>query len=68
MKRITAVTPVSLASYGCDQSASLCKMTECYQNQNGGKTCCCPTDLCNTSKLHLKWTSMLIAAVFFVLF
>ncbi|EYC36349.1 hypothetical protein Y032_0906g2971 [Ancylostoma ceylanicum] len=66
--KITALIPVSLATYGCDQSASLCKAVECYDNQNGGKTCCCATDFCNESNIHLSNSVIIMSVLFYVLF
>uniref|UniRef100_A0A6F7PXY1 UPAR/Ly6 domain-containing protein n=1 Tax=Haemonchus contortus TaxID=6289 RepID=A0A6F7PXY1_HAECO len=63
--KITAVLPVSLATYGCDQSAALCKINGCYDNQNGGLTCCCSTDLCNTSTNNLP---VYLSAAFLILY
>ncbi|KAK6752417.1 hypothetical protein RB195_003691 [Necator americanus] len=65
--KITAFIPVSLSTYGCDQSASLCKTSGCYDNQNGGKTCCCATDFCNLSNSNLVGLVTVIAPLLLVL-
>ncbi|RCN48955.1 hypothetical protein ANCCAN_04937 [Ancylostoma caninum] len=67
LSRITALIPVSLATYGCDQSASLCKATECYDNQNGGKTCCCATDFCNESSTYISNSLLILSMLFYTL-
>ncbi|CAJ0604416.1 unnamed protein product [Cylicocyclus nassatus] len=65
--KITALMPTPLASYGCDQSASLCKTVSCYDNQNGGRTCCCATDLCNFSTIQSAELVTVIAFVMMLL-
>ncbi|WKY08463.1 hypothetical protein Q1695_007746 [Nippostrongylus brasiliensis] len=64
--KMTAVMPVVVSSYGCDQSATLCKSDDCYDNQNGGKTCCCSVDLCNHSSSYLSLASLMAAMTYFM--
>ncbi|KAK6012707.1 hypothetical protein OSTOST_22121, partial [Ostertagia ostertagi] len=66
--KITAIMPVSLATYGCDQSAALCKINGCYDNQNGGLTCCCSTDLCNASNRYLHGSLLIVFSILYLSF